>query len=217
MKSKKNSDENGALELAILIGAAVILFALISIQAGQIRESQILSNKSLVITKKIEQQNLDTTRLNTLEAGETETFPKNLRVRKLLIGVMSEAKQILVCDDDADTITVVRTILTNRGYTVIDASNGEEALEKLKSFTPDLIVLDIMMPGMSGYDVVIHLKQKPATQNIPIIMLTAKSEPEDLLKGYTEFSVDYYIPKPFTTRQLLAGIDLILGDGDVEE
>ncbi len=68
-----------------------------------------------------------------------------------------------------------------------------------------------MMPGMSGYDVVVHLKQKPETQNIPVIMLTAKSEPEDLITGYKDFAVDYYIPKPFTTRQLLAGINLILG------
>lgn len=124
---------------------------------------------------------------------------------------MSNNKRILVVDDDYDTRTVVKTILTGSGYEVEDAAGGQQALDKLQTYKPSLIILDIMMPGMSGYDVVVHLKQKPETQNIPIIMLTAKSEPEDLITGYKDFSVDYYIPKPFTTRQLLAGINLILG------
>lgn len=123
---------------------------------------------------------------------------------------MSESISILVVDDDYDTRTVVKTILAGNGFEVEDCSSGPEALEKLQTYTPALILLDIMMPGMSGYDVVIHLKQKPETQNIPIIMLTAKGEPEDLIIGYKDYAVDYYIPKPFTTRQLLAGINLIL-------
>lgn len=125
---------------------------------------------------------------------------------------MADQKSILVVDDDYDTRTVVKTILTGNGFAVEDCPGGRQALEKLKTYTPDLILLDIMMPEMSGYDVVIHLKQRPETQNIPIIMLTAKGEPEDLITGYKDYSVDYYIPKPFTTRQLLAGINLILGD-----
>ncbi|MCB0325818.1 MAG: response regulator, partial [Bdellovibrionales bacterium] len=115
---------------------------------------------------------------------------------------------------DYDTRTVVKTILVGSGYTVEEASGGQEALDTLERYHPDLIVLDIMMPGMSGYDVVVHLKQKPATQNIPIIMLTAKSEPEDLITGYKDYAVDYYITKPFTTRQLIAGVQLILADDD---
>jgi DNA-binding response OmpR family regulator len=118
----------------------------------------------------------------------------------------------MIVDDDYDTRTVVKTILTGSGFRVEDCESGMVALEKLKSYTPDLILLDIMMPVMSGYDVVVHLKQKPETQNIPVIMLTAKGEPEDLITGYKDYAVDYYIPKPFTTRQLLAGINLILGE-----
>lgn len=125
---------------------------------------------------------------------------------------MSENKSILIVDDDYDTRTVVKTILSGNGYEVEECASGPQALEKLKSYTPALILLDIMMPEMSGYDVVVHLKQKPETQNIPIIMLTAKGEPEDLIVGYKDYAVDYYIPKPFTTRQLLAGISLILGE-----
>lgn len=120
-------------------------------------------------------------------------------------------QKILIVDDDYDTRTVVKTILVGSGYHVEEAASGQEALDALENFDPELIVLDVMMPGMSGYDVVVHLKQKPETQNIPIIMLTAKSEPEDLITGYKDYAVDYYIPKPFTTRQLLSGIELIIG------
>ncbi len=120
-------------------------------------------------------------------------------------------KLIFVVDDDYDTRTVVKTILVSSGFEVEDCESGMAALEKLKTITPELILLDIMMPGMSGYEVMVHLKQRPETQNIPVIMLTAKGEPEDLITGYKDYAVDYYIPKPFTTRQLITGVNLILG------
>ncbi len=126
-------------------------------------------------------------------------------------------QKVLIVDDDYDTRTVVKTILVGSGYEVEEADSGQAALDALENFDPELIVLDVMMPGMSGYDVVVHLKQKPETQNIPIIMLTAKSEPEDLITGYKDYAVDYYIPKPFTTRQLLSGIELIIGPEDGTE
>lgn len=119
-------------------------------------------------------------------------------------------KSILVVDDDLDCRTLVKTVLASNGFEVQQCADGKEALEKLQTFIPDLIVLDIMMPGLSGYDVVIHMKQRPEWQNIPIIMLTAKGEYEDMIVGYSEYQVDYYIPKPFTSRQLLSGIKLIL-------
>ncbi len=124
---------------------------------------------------------------------------------------MSQNRSILIVDDDDDSRAVVRTILTSNGFEVEDCPSGKSALEKLKTYAPALIILDIMMPEMSGYDVVVHMKQKPETQNIPVIMLTAKAEPEDLITGYKDYGVEYYITKPFTTRQLLAGIKLILG------
>jgi DNA-binding response OmpR family regulator len=67
---------------------------------------------------------------------------------------------------------------------------------------------------MSGYDVAIAMKQKPEMQNIPIIMLTAKEDPEDVLKGYKDYGVEYYITKPFTTKQLIAGVKLVLTDAE---
>lgn len=121
------------------------------------------------------------------------------------------SKPILVVDDDADSRAMVKTILTGNGYEVEECENGKQALERLTQIEPALMVLDIMMPEMSGYDVVVHMKQRPETQNIPILMLTAKGEDEDVIAGYKDYMVDYYITKPFTTRQLLTGIKLVLG------
>ena len=124
---------------------------------------------------------------------------------------MPDVPLILVVDDDEDSRSMVRTILENNQFQVEEAHNGKAALEKLQHISPKLVLLDINMPEMNGYDVVVQMKQKPETQNIPIIMLTAKSEPEDLMIGYKDYGVEYYITKPFTTRQLLAGIKLVLG------
>lgn len=124
---------------------------------------------------------------------------------------MSERPKILIVDDDDDARTMVKTILTGGGFDVIDCNSGPRALDAMKTLSPSLVILDIMMPEMSGYDVVVHMKQRPETQNIPIMMLSAKDDPEDLITGYKDYGVEYYIPKPFTTRQLLAGIKLILG------
>lgn len=124
---------------------------------------------------------------------------------------MSQNRLILVVDDDKDCLTMVKTILQSSGFEVDTCNSGPEALKRLETITPALVLLDIMMPEMSGYDVVIHMKQRPETQNLPIVMLTAKGDPEDLITGYKDYGVEYYITKPFTTRQLLAGIKLVLG------
>ena len=124
---------------------------------------------------------------------------------------MSDSPLILIVDDDPDTRSMVRTILENNSFKVVEAENGKIAIDKVGETIPALILLDINMPEMNGYDVVVHLKQKPDSQNIPIIMLTAKSEPEDIIAGYNDYAVEYYMTKPFTTRQLLAGIKLVLG------
>ena len=124
---------------------------------------------------------------------------------------MNQNRSILVVDDDEDTRILVKTILTSNGFSVKDAKDGSEAIQILKDYKPALVILDIMMPGISGYDVVVNMKQHQETQNIPIMMLTAKADPDDVLLGYKDYGVEYYITKPFTTRQLLAGIKLVLG------
>ena len=119
-------------------------------------------------------------------------------------------RSIMIVDDDNDSRAMVKTILVNGGYQVEECASGPVALERLKSCDPALILLDVMMPEMSGYEVLERLRQDPKTQNIPVVMLTARSDSEDVFTAYKDYSVDYYITKPFTTRQLLSGIKLVL-------
>lgn len=119
---------------------------------------------------------------------------------------------ILIVDDDKDTRTIIKTILNAKGYKTYDVSNGKDALSYIDTNPPSLILLDIMMPEMSGYDVMARLKMKPETQAIPVIMLSAKAESEDILTGYQDYAVEYYITKPFTPKELINGIELILNN-----
>lgn len=124
---------------------------------------------------------------------------------------MENNKTIMVVDDNPDIITIVRTILEGKGFNVLSASSGAECLETLKSQKPDLIVLDIMMPEMDGLEVLTRLKAMSEFSNVPIVLLTAKVQYEDVLGGY-KLGADYYITKPFTSTQLINGINLLLGE-----
>jgi two-component system alkaline phosphatase synthesis response regulator PhoP len=124
---------------------------------------------------------------------------------------MDNEKTIMVVDDNPDIITIVRTILEGKGFNVLSASSGAECLELLKSQKPHLIVLDIMMPEMDGLEVLTRLKAMPEFTNVPVVLLTAKVQYEDVLGGY-KLGADYYITKPFTSTQLINGINLLLGE-----
>ena len=124
--------------------------------------------------------------------------------------------KILVVDDNPDAITILRSALESRGYEVIVESNGPAALTAANSNLPDLILLDVMMPEMSGMEVLQKLKEEPRTSQIPVILVTAKTQDEDVISGY-RYGADYYITKPFTTKQLLYGVNLVLGHGDSAE
>ncbi|MEA2658635.1 MAG: two-component system, OmpR family, alkaline phosphatase synthesis response regulator PhoP [Candidatus Binatota bacterium] len=129
------------------------------------------------------------------------------------VGVsMDTKKTIMVVDDNPDIITIVKTILEGRGFTVFSASSGPELLSLLPTQKCDLIILDIMMPEMDGLEVLTRLKGKVETSTIPVILLTAKVQYEDVLGGY-KLGADYYITKPFTSTQLVNGINLLLGEG----
>jgi len=125
---------------------------------------------------------------------------------------MDKNKTIMVVDDNPDIITIVKTILEGKGYGVFSASSGAELLNMLKGQKPDLIILDIMMPEMDGLEVLSRLKAVADTATIPVILLTAKVQYEDVLGGY-KLGADYYITKPFTSTQLVNGINLLLGEG----
>jgi DNA-binding response OmpR family regulator len=121
--------------------------------------------------------------------------------------------RILVVDDNPDSLAIMRTILENRGYRVVPAGSGAEALQIVRSTPVDLVLLDVMMPAMSGIEVLQQIKRTAAIARVPVILVTAKTHDEDLLSGY-EYGADYYIPKPFNAKQLLYGIDLVLGQGE---
>lgn len=113
------------------------------------------------------------------------------------------AKKILAVDDERAIVRLVQVNLMRQGYEVVTAFDGKEALEKVASEQPDLIVLDVMMPYMDGFEVLQHLKRDPATRDIPVIMLTAKAQDADVFKGW-QSGVDCYLTKPFNPMELSA-------------
>ena len=117
---------------------------------------------------------------------------------------------VLVVDDNEDNVVIVSRMLLGRGYEVRIARDGPGALESVRQQRPDVVLLDIMMPGMDGMQVLDHLKRDPGSGSIPVVMVTAKSEDKDVLAGY-ESGADYYITKPFTARQILYALGLVLG------
>ena len=118
---------------------------------------------------------------------------------------------VLVVDDNPDSVRIVESILKGNGYEVVAATSGQEALAAIDKKPPSVILLDVMMPGMSGLEVLEKLRAQPKNGRIPVILLTAKTQDEDVISGY-RYGADYYIPKPFTSKQLLYGIRLVLGE-----
>ena len=118
-------------------------------------------------------------------------------------------EKILVVDDEEDILELVRYNLTKEGFNVLCASTGEEGLNAAKSKLPDLIILDLMLPGIDGLDVARSLKSEKNTKDIPVIMLTAKGEEADIVTGL-ELGADDYISKPFSPRILTARVRAVL-------
>lgn len=112
------------------------------------------------------------------------------------------AYKILVVDDEPTIVRLMEFILARQGHEMLVAVNGEEALEKIRAHAPDLVLLDIMMPRIDGYEVARLLRADPATADLPIIMLSAKAQEEDIRKG-VDIGVDEYITKPFSPEHLV--------------
>lgn len=111
-------------------------------------------------------------------------------------------KKILVVDDERHIVRLIQVNLERQGYNVVTAHDGKEALEKVASEKPDLVVLDVMMPYMDGFEVLRTLRRNPETAELPVIMLTAKAQDMDVFRGYQE-GVDMYLTKPFNPQELL--------------
>lgn len=112
---------------------------------------------------------------------------------------------ILIVDDEEDVLELVRYNLAKNGYAVETAATGEEALAKVRTKIPDLMILDLMLPGVDGLNVCKQLKSDHKTQHIPIIMLTAKGEEADIVTGL-ELGADDYVTKPFSPKVLVARV-----------
>jgi len=117
-------------------------------------------------------------------------------------------KKILVVDDDKDLVKVIKTALEIKGFEVVVAYEGEEAFQKLKAASADLIILDILMPKLNGLEVLQRIRENPDFNPIPVILLTVKDGNEDMMKGY-KFGADYYLSKPFKMEELLIGIKMM--------
>lgn len=117
--------------------------------------------------------------------------------------------KVLVVDDEPGIVAIVQANLESEGYTVISAADGEEALRRVQGEHPDLVILDVMMPVMDGWQVLERLERDNATAGLPIIMLTAKVEDEDILLGLEQGAVEY-ITKPFYPEDLTASVTLLL-------
>ncbi|MFW6134412.1 MAG: response regulator [Elusimicrobiota bacterium] len=122
-----------------------------------------------------------------------------------------ENKKILVVDDEPDILKFVRILLEKNGYSVITAKEGSYAMEKIILEKPDLILLDIEMPEMGGFEVLERIKENPATQRIPTIMLTGRSDTSTFEKAVDK-KADRYISKPFKGKFLLEKVSQVLNE-----
>ncbi len=117
--------------------------------------------------------------------------------------------KILVVDDEPDVLRMLEVVLGRRGHSVLTAPTGIEGLVTAQGERPDLILLDIMMEGMDGWEVLKLLKLEQGTRDIPVVMLSARVEPRDKIRGLQEGAVDY-LTKPFSMRDMLETIEAIL-------
>lgn len=120
-----------------------------------------------------------------------------------------DSKQLLLIDDDPNLILLVKDYLEFRGYQVITAENGREALEVLDRQIPDMIICDVMMPEMDGYALVQHIRQDSRTNWIPVLFLSAKGQSQDRVKGLNT-GADVYMVKPFEPEELVAQVEASL-------
>ena len=116
---------------------------------------------------------------------------------------------VLVVEDEAALVTMLRYNLEKQGFRVEEAANGEEALTRIAEAPPDLVLLDWMLPVMSGIEVCRQIRRRPATRTLPVIMVTARTEEQDTVRGL-DFGADDYITKPFSMDSLLARMRALL-------
>ena len=120
-------------------------------------------------------------------------------------------KVILCIEDEQEMIDLIRLILSRRGFVILGANGGKEGLEIVRKNHTDLVLLDLMMPEMDGWEVYQQMKADETTKDIPVIVVTAKAQSIDKVLGLHIAKVDDYIAKPFSPQELLASVDSVLG------
>jgi two-component system alkaline phosphatase synthesis response regulator PhoP/two-component system response regulator VicR len=123
------------------------------------------------------------------------------------------ALKVLVCDDERHIVRLIQVNLERQGYQVVTAFDGKEGLEKIRAEKPNLVVLDVMMPYMDGFEVLKSLRREPETENLPVIMLTAKAQDKDVFEGY-HYGADMYLTKPFNPMELVTFVKRIAQGSD---
>lgn len=126
----------------------------------------------------------------------------------------SQAKRVVCIEDEPEMIDLVRLILGRKGFEVIGANGGVEGLEAVRREKPDLVLLDLMMPDMDGWEVYQQVKADPELKDIPVVVVTAKAQSIDKVLGLHIAKVDDYITKPFGPQELLESVAKILGAGE---
>jgi two-component system alkaline phosphatase synthesis response regulator PhoP len=121
---------------------------------------------------------------------------------------MERKYKILAVDDEPHIRRLVQVNLERHGYDVVTAADGKDALEKVASEKPDLVVLDVMMPYMDGFEVLQTLRKNPETRELPVIMLTAKAQDADVFRGW-QSGADLYLTKPFNPMELISFVKRI--------
>ncbi len=122
-------------------------------------------------------------------------------------------RKVLIVDDEPNIVTALEFLFRRSGYEVRLATNGAEALQEVDSFQPDVVLMDVMMPGRSGYEVCQHLREQPELARIKIVMLSAKGSEAEVNKGLS-LGADLYVTKPFSTQELVNTIDRLFAPDD---
>jgi len=119
--------------------------------------------------------------------------------------------KVLIVDDEPNILMSLDFLMQKEGYEVLVARNGTEALESLENNQPDIVLLDIMMPDVNGYEICQHIRKKEGLENCKVIFLSAKSKESDIQKGY-EAGADFYLTKPFSNKSLIIKVKELLSN-----
>ncbi len=147
---------------------------------------------------------------------EPSRQPARLQDDEPLRSAARRQRRVLVVEDEPDVTELIRYNMAREGWEVATASNGTDALKRARESLPDIILLDIMVPQLNGWEVCRRLKQDPATQAIPVIMVTGRVEEGDKVLGF-EMGADDYVTKPFSPRELIARVRAVIRRGKAGE